>query len=76
MHHKYGGIAESHAGKDCVWPIILDVELYAPCPSERVLVVMSREVQCNIPTFEALLRKLCTCCSKDAEGLITYGCLL
>ena len=57
MHHKYGGIAESHAGKDCVWPIILDVELYAPCPSERVLVVMSREVQCNIPTFEALLRK-------------------
>jgi len=24
MHHNYGGISESHACKDCVWPIILD----------------------------------------------------
>jgi len=28
MHHKYGGISESHACKYCVWPIILDAELY------------------------------------------------
>jgi len=57
MHHNYGGISESHACKDCVWPIILDAELYATCPGERVLVVMTHQVQCNIPTFEALLRK-------------------
>jgi len=57
MHHKYGGISETHACKDCVWPIILDAELYTTCPGERVLVVMTHQVQCNIPTFEALLRK-------------------
>jgi len=57
VHHKYGGISESHACKDCVWPIIMDAELYATCPGERALVVMTHQVQCNIPTFEALLRK-------------------
>ena len=35
MHHKYGGISESHACKDCVWPIILDAELYTTCPGDR-----------------------------------------
>ena len=50
MRHKYGGISESHACKDCVWPIILDAELYKTCPGERVLGVMTR----NIPTFEAI----------------------
>jgi len=57
MHHNYGGISENHACKDCVWPIILDAELYTTCPGERVLVVMTHQVQCNIPTFEAILRK-------------------
>jgi len=57
MRHNYCGISESHACKDCVWPIILDAELYTTCPGERVLVVMTHQVQCNIPTFEALLRK-------------------
>jgi len=57
MHHHHGGISERHARRDCVWPIILDAELYTTCPGERVLVVMTRQVQCNIPTFEALLRK-------------------
>ena len=38
--------------------------------------VSSHQVQCNIPTFEALLRKIRTCFSKDAESLITYGCVL
>ena len=57
MHHNYGGISESHAWKDCVWPTILDAELYTSCPGERVLVVMTHQVRCNIPTFEALLRK-------------------
>jgi len=46
-----------HACKDCVWPVILDAELYATCPGERVLVVMTHQVQCNIPTSEAVLRK-------------------
>ena len=57
MHHKYGGLSESHACKDCVWPVILDAELYTTCPGERVLVVMTHQVQCNIPAFEALLWK-------------------
>jgi len=57
MRHNYGVISESHGCKDCLWPIILDAELYTTCPGERVLVVMTHQVQCNIPTFEALLRK-------------------
>jgi len=57
MHHNYGGISESHACKDRVRPIILDAELYTTCPGERVLVVMTHQIQCNIPTFEAVLRK-------------------
>ena len=57
MHHKYGGILESHACKDCVWPMIFDAEVYTTCPGERVLIVMTHQVQCNILTFEALLRK-------------------
>ena len=55
MHHKYGGISESHACKDCVWPIIMDIGFYTTW--ERVLVIMTHQVQCNIPTFEALLRQ-------------------
>ena len=54
MHHNYGGISETHECKDCVWPILLDAELYTTCPGERMLVVMAIQVQCNIPTFEAL----------------------
>ena len=57
MHQNYGGISESHGCKDYMSPIILDAELYTTCPGERVLVVMTHQVQCNIPTFEALLRK-------------------
>jgi len=39
--------------------------------------VSSHQVQCNIPTFEALLRKnvYSTCFSKDAESL-TFVCVL
>jgi len=57
MHHSYGGISESHACKDCVWLVILDAGLYTTFLGERVLVVMTHQVQCNIPTFEALLWK-------------------
>jgi len=57
MHHNYGGISESHASKDCVWPIILGAELYTTCPGERVLVVMTHHVQRNTLAFETLLRK-------------------
>jgi len=35
----------------------LDAELYTTCTGERMLLVMTHQVQCNIPTFEALLRK-------------------
>ena len=54
IHHNYGVISGSHACRDCVWHIILNAELYTTCPGERV---SSHQVQCNIPTFEALLRK-------------------
>jgi len=57
MHRNYGGISESHACKNCVWPIILDAELYTTCLGERVLIVVNHQVQCNIPTFEALCKK-------------------
>jgi len=49
MHQNYGGISESHACKHCVWPIILGAELYTICPGERVLAVMTHQIQCNIP---------------------------
>jgi len=52
MHHNYGVMY----AKMCV-AYILDAQLYSTCPGERVLVVMTHQVQCNIPTFEALLRK-------------------
>jgi len=35
-------------------------ELYTTCPGRRVLVVMTHQVQCNIPTFEAVFKKVCT----------------
>ena len=35
--------------------------------------VSSHQVQCNIPTFEALLRKYKYLFQKDAESLTTYG---
>jgi len=57
MHHNYGGISESNACKDCVWAMILDAGLCTTCPGKRVLVVMAHQVQYNIPTFEAVLRK-------------------
>jgi len=57
MHQNYGGISESHACKDYVWPIIFDADLYTTCPGERVIVVMTHQVRCNIPTFGAVLRK-------------------
>jgi len=41
MHHNYGEISESDACRDCVWPIILDAELYTACPGERALVVIT-----------------------------------
>jgi len=66
MHHNYGVISGSHACRDCVWHIILDAELSTTCPGERGFNVRFSvtflpfrlcQVQCNIPTFEALLRK-------------------
>ena len=57
IHYNYGGISVSHACNDCMWLIRLDAELYTTCPEERVLVVMTHQVQCSIPTFEAVIRK-------------------
>jgi len=58
MHHNYGVISESYACKCSVWHIILDAELDTTCPwRASVGCHDSSQVQCNIPTFEALLRK-------------------
>ena len=40
MDHNYGVISGGHACRDCVWPILLDAELYTTCPREQVLVVI------------------------------------
>ena len=54
MHLNYGVISGSHACRHYGWPIILVVALYnLPWRAS----VSSHQVQCNIPTFEALLRK-------------------
>jgi len=73
MHHNYGVISGNHACRDCVWHIILDVELYTTSPGERVKVATRFNV-----TFLPL--RLCyektrrpTCFLKDGENLTTYG---
>ena len=33
LRHSYGGISERQACKDCVWPTILDSELYRLQPA-------------------------------------------
>jgi len=73
MHHNYGVFSGSQACRDCVWHIILDVELYTTCPGERVLVATKFNV-----TFLPLRLCYCyentrTCFSKDAVNLTTYG---
>ena len=55
LHLNYGIISRSHACRDCVRHIILDAERYTTCPGERVF--SNHQVQCNIPTFESLIRK-------------------
>jgi len=44
MHHNYGVISGSHTSRECVWPIIVDEELYTTCLGERVLVVITLNV--------------------------------
>ena len=74
MHLNYGMISGSHACRDCVWPILLDPEIYTICPEERVLVATRFNV-----TFLPL--RLCyekkrTCFSNAAENLTTCGYVL
>jgi len=74
MHHNYDAISGTHACRDCVWPIILDAELYTTCPRERVLVATRFNV-----TFLPLRLSYVntsTCFSKDAENLTRYGYVL
>ena len=54
MHLNYGGISGSHACRDCGWHNFGCRALYnLPWRAS----VSSHQVQCNIPTFEALLCK-------------------
>ena len=72
--HNHDEISGSHACRVCVWPIMLDAELYTTCPGERVFVFIRFNV-----TFLPL-RPCCenmrTCFSKDRESRTTYGCVL
>jgi len=52
MHHNYGVVSESHACRNYVWHTILDAELHATYPGERVLVAHSHQVQ--LPLYECI----------------------
>jgi len=54
-YHNYGMISGRHTSRDRLWPLILVAELNTTSRGEQLL--NSHQVQCNIPTFEALLRK-------------------
>jgi len=74
MHHNYGAISGIHACRNCVWPMILGTVLNTTCRGERVLVFIRFNA-----TFQLLrlyYEKTCTCFSKDAESLRTFGCVL
>jgi len=74
MHYISGVISGSHACRDCVWPIILDAELYTTCPGERVLVATRFNV--TFLPLRLCYEKTRTCFSKDAENLTTCGYVL
>ena len=74
MHHNYGVFSGSHACRDCVWHIILDAELYTTCSGERVLVAAKFNVR--FQPLRLFYENTCTCFSKDAENLTTYGYVL
>jgi len=74
MHYISGVVSGSHACRDCVWPIILDAELYTTCPGERVLVATRFNV--TFLPLRLCYEKTRTCFSKDAENLTTCGYVL
>ena len=69
MHHNYGGISESHACKDCMWPIILDALYNLPWRASVSSHDLSSSMQHSY-IEGCIKKKLCTCFSKDAESLI------
>jgi len=73
MHHNYGVFSGRHACRDCVWPIILVAVLYIL--SWRAS-VSSHQVQCNIPTFEDILRKNAYLFLERWRSVTTYRCAL
>ena len=46
MHYNYGVVSESHACRNCVWPMILAAELYTTFRGEWVLVANTFNVTC------------------------------
>jgi len=74
MHHNYGVISGRQACRDCMWPIILDAQLYTTWPGERVLVVIRFNV--TILPLRPCCGKMRACFSKDAESRTTYDCVL
>ena len=74
MHHSYGVISGRRTSTDCLGLITLVAGHCTTCRGERVLVV----IRFNITFLPLRLYwgKMCTCFSKDAESLATYGCVL
>ena len=72
--HDHDVISGRHACRDCVWPIMLDSELYTTCPGERVLVFI--RFNATFLPLRPCSENMCTCFSKDAESRTTYGCVL
>jgi len=71
MHHNYGVISGSHACRDCMWPMILDAELYTTSPWEQVLVATRFNI--TFLPLRCCYEKTSTCTYflKDVENLTT-----
>jgi len=74
MHHNYGVISGRHTSTDCLELTTLVAGHCTTCRGERVLVL----IKFNITFLPLRLYwdKMCTCFSKDAGSLTTYGCAL
>jgi len=73
MRHNYGLILGRHTSTYCLGLITVVTGHCTTGPWQAN--VSSHQVQYNISTLR-LWDKICTCFSKDAESLTTYGCAL
>ena len=72
MHHNYGVISRRHIPTDCVC-MPCNFGCRALCNLPWRASVSSRQVQCNTPIFEALLKKMCACFLNYAKSPTIRG---